>query len=261
MSPGHVWLVGGGPGPVDLMTVRAHRLLQESDVVIADRLGPDIGAIAEISWCADIIDVGKQPGAHPVPQDEINALLIEHAREGRRVVRLKGGDPFVFGRGGEEYAACSAAGVPVDIVPGISSAIAVPQAAGIPATHRGTAATVHVVTGHGPPSASTLAALADDTVTTMVLMGVAGLPRLVGAALEHGVPAARPVAIVENGHCARQRTTRSTLGEIVALARSVDVQSPAVIVIGEVARDGLLDSLIDEKGKSAVTSAPAQAVR
>lgn len=237
---GTVTLVGGGPGPLDLMTMRAHRALAQADVIVTDRLGPGPEAIAEVGWCAEVIDVGKHPGRHPVPQEAITALLIEHARAGRAVVRLKGGDPFLFGRGGEELAACRAAGIEVGVIPGVSSAIAVPQAAGIPVTHRGTAATVHIVHGQGDPSAATLAALADDTVTTIVLMGVAGLERLVAAALSHGTPATRPVAIVENGHTGRQRTTSACLGEIVVAAREVEVRSPAVIVIGEVARVGSL---------------------
>ncbi|WP_422116192.1 uroporphyrinogen-III C-methyltransferase [Brachybacterium sp. UNK5269] len=244
-APGTVALVGGGPGPVDLLTVRALRLLRAADVVIADRLGPADEIGAELRAEALLIDVGKRPGHHPVPQAEINHLLIAHALAGRAVVRLKGGDPFVFGRGGEEFAACLAAGIPVEVVPGISSAIAVPQAAGVPVTHRGLASTVHVVSGHdvdGPrgPSAATLAALADAAVTTVVLMGVRALPGLIAAALAHGVPPQRPVAIIENGYTPRQRTTRTTLGEAVRAAEQAAVRSPAVIVIGEVARAGLL---------------------
>lgn len=244
-ASGSVALVGGGPGPLDLLTVRARRLLAEADVVVADRLGPG-EAVAEILGARTrIIPVGKRPGHHPVPQAEINRILVEEASAGRRVVRLKGGDPFVLGRGGEEYTACLAAGIAVDVVPGITSAIAVPQAAGIPVTQRGTATALHVVSGHdalGPLGASpaTLAALADPAVTTIVLMGVAALPGLVGAALEHGVPAERPVAVVENGHTPQQRTTRTTLGEAERAVREAGVRSPAVIVIGEVAREGLL---------------------
>jgi len=184
--------------------------------------------------------VGKRPNHHPVPQHEINALLVAHARAGKRVVRLKGGDPFVYGRGGEEVAACLAAGIPVEVVPGLTSVVSVPQAAGIPVTHRGIAASVHIVNGQAETSESTLAALADETVTTVVLMGVAALPRLVRAAEQAGVPADRPIAIVENGHAPHQRTTRTTLGRVVADAAAAGVQNPAVIVVGEVARAGLL---------------------
>jgi uroporphyrin-III C-methyltransferase/precorrin-2 dehydrogenase/sirohydrochlorin ferrochelatase len=196
--------------------------------------------LAELDPDVEIIDVGKGPGHHPVPQEEINEILVAHARAGRRVVRLKGGDPFVFGRGGEEVAACVAAGVPVEVVPGPSSIVSVPQAAGIPVTHRGTAASLHVVNGQGEITQATLAALSDDTVTTVVLMGVAALPRLVAQALDAGVPPARPVAIVERGHTPEQRTTRTTLGEAVVDADRAGVRNPAVIVVGEVARAGLL---------------------
>lgn len=237
---GRVDLVGGGPGPIDLMTVRARRLLAEADVVIADRLGPTDAVIAELDPEVLVIDVGKRPHHHPVPQDEINALLVEHAAAGKRVVRLKGGDPFVYGRGGEEVIACQQAGIPVEVTPGISSALSVPQAAGIPVTHRGTASALHVVNGQGDVSATTLHSLADPEVTTAMLMGVAALPEVVRTALEHGISDELPVAIIESGHTPRQRTTRSTLGDVVARAAAVGVQNPAVIVFGDVARAGLL---------------------
>lgn len=238
-SAGRVDLVGGGPGPADLMTVRGRRLLAEADVVVADRLGP-VDVLTELEEDVEIIDVGKQPGHHPVPQHEINELLIAHARRGKRVVRLKGGDPFVYGRGGEEVAACLAAGVAVEVVPGLTSAVSVPQAAGIPVTHRGVSAGVHVVNGQAEISPSTLAALADDDVTTVVLMGVAALPRLAEAARTAGAPADRPVAIIENGHTPTQRTTRTTLGDMSVDAAASGVRNPAVIVIGDVARADLL---------------------
>jgi uroporphyrin-III C-methyltransferase/precorrin-2 dehydrogenase/sirohydrochlorin ferrochelatase len=231
-AAGRVDLVGGGPGPTDLITVRGRRLLAEADVVVADRLGPT-DVLAELDPDVEVIDVGKRPNHHPVPQHEINALLVDHARAGKRVVRLKGGDPFVYGRGGEEVAACLAAGIPVEVVPGLTSVVSVPQAAGIPAS-------VHIVNGQAEVGASTLAALADETVTTVVLMGVAALPRLVHAAQAAGVPADRPVAIVENGHTPHQRTTRTTLASAIADATAAGVRNPAVIVVGEVARADLL---------------------
>lgn len=237
---GRVDLIGGGPGPADLMTVRAYRLLMAADVVIADRLGPFEEIRAELPAHVEIVDVGKRPGHHPVPQHEINDLLVAHARAGRRVVRLKGGDPFVFGRGGEEVLACEAAGVPVSVTPGVSSAISVPQAAGIPVTHRATASGVHVVNGHGGLGPGALASLADPDVTTVVLMGVAALPRLAAEAAAFGAPGGQPVAIVENGHTERQRTIRSTLATMAADALEARVENPAVVVIGEVARAGLL---------------------
>jgi uroporphyrin-III C-methyltransferase len=239
MSVGRVDLIGGGPGPLDLLTVRAWRLLTRADVIVMDRLGPtDIRE--HVGPEVEIIDVGKHPGHHPVPQEEINELLVARAKAGKHVVRLKGGDPFVYGRGGEEVAACLAAGIPVDVVPGISSAIAVPQAAGIPVTHRGVAGAVHIVNGPAEVTAATLAAMRDDAVTTVILMGVGALPRIVSDTLRAGVPADRPVAIVERGHHRDQRTTRSTLGAVVLDAGVAGVRNPAVIVVGEVARAGLL---------------------
>lgn len=243
MSPalvGRVDLVGGGPGPADLMTVRAYRLLMAADVVIADRLGPFEELRHELPSHVEVIDVGKRPGHHPVPQQEINELLVHHAKAGRRVVRLKGGDPFVLGRGGEEVLACEAAGVPVSVTPGISSAISVPQAAGIPVTHRGVASAVHVVNGHGDLSDSALASLADPATTTVVLMGVSSIGRIAETAMRRGVCGDLPVAIVENGHTERQRTIRSSLATVVTDAAAAAVTNPAVIVIGEVGRAGLL---------------------
>jgi len=237
---GRVDLIGGGPGPIDLMTVRARRLLAEADVVVADRLGPTAEVLAELDPDVLVIDVGKRPHHHPVPQREINALLVQHATAGKRVVRLKGGDPFVYGRGGEEVIACQLAGVPVEVTPGLSSAISVPQAAGIPVTHRGTASALHVVNGQGEVSLSTLQSLGDSAVTTVMLMGVAALPRIVQAARDYGIRDDLPMAIVESGHTSSQRTTYSSLGEILAVASAIGVRNPAVIVFGSVARAGLL---------------------
>lgn len=238
-AAGRVALVGGGPGPADLMTLRARRLLAEADVVVADRLGA-VEVLDELDPAVEIIHVGKSPGHHPVPQHEINALLVAHARAGRRVVRLKGGDPFVYGRGGEEMTACLEAGVPVEVVPAPTSAVAVPQAAGIPVTHRGVASSVHIMNGQNGLSAASIAALREDAVTTVLLMGVQAFASLAEEALAHGVPGSRPVAFVENGHSDRQRTTRSTLARAARDAREAGVRNPAVIVIGEVARAGIL---------------------
>ncbi|WP_248242402.1 uroporphyrinogen-III C-methyltransferase [Microbacterium kunmingense] len=248
-AAGRVDLVGGGPGPTDLMTIRGRRLLAEADVVVADRLGP-ADVLAELDSDVEVIDVGKRPGHHPVPQEEINQILVDRARLGLRVVRLKGGDPFVYGRGGEEVAACLAAGVPVEVVPGLTSVVSVPQAAGIPVTHRGTAVGFHVVNGQAEVTSSTLDALRDDSVTTVVLMGVAALRKLVSAAVEAGVPASRPVAIVENGHTPQQRTTRTTLGRAHLDAEAAQVRNPAVIVIGDVARASLLLGVHEEAGET-----------
>lgn len=243
---GRVHLVGGGPGPVDLITVRGRRLLAEADVVVADRLGPT-GVLAELAPDVEVVDVGKRPQHHPVPQDEINEILIDRARRGLRVVRLKGGDPFVYGRGGEEVAACLAAGIPVEVVPGLTSIVSVPQAAGIPVTHRGTAAALHVVNGQDAPTDATLAALRDPQTTTVVLMGVSALAGFAAAALGAGADADLPVAIVESGHTDAQRTTHATLTTAAAQATSVGVRNPAVMIFGHVAAaDLLLPSLMGD---------------
>ncbi|MFB7888393.1 uroporphyrinogen-III C-methyltransferase [Cellulosimicrobium cellulans] len=237
---GSVTLVGGGPGAVDLLTVRGRRALAEADVVVADRLGP-VDVLDELAPGVEVIDVGKTPGNHPVPQHEINAILVEQAQRGRRVVRLKGGDPFVYGRGGEEVIACREAGVPVDVVPGVSSALSVPALAGIPLTHRGTVAAFHVISGHDGLDAAALAGVRDRTATLVVLMGVSQLARITAQALGAGADPALPVAIVESGSTPRQRVTRAPLGEVVERAAQSGVRPPAIIVVGDVAAEGRLD--------------------
>lgn len=257
-AAGSVVLVGGGPGAADLLTVRGARALAAADVVVADRLGA-VDALAGLPAGVEVIDVGKQPGHHPVPQEEINALLVDHARAGRRVVRLKGGDPFVYGRGGEEVAACRAAGVPVEVVPGISSAIAAPAAAGIPVTHRGVADGLRIATGHEALDSRVLGSLADERTTLVVLMGVATLPILVSRALALGIDPALPVAIVERGCTPEQRTTRAPLSGILAASTAAGVRNPAVIVLGRVAAPALLDgaALAPSTRSDPVESAPA----
>jgi len=237
---GRVTLVGGGPGAVDLLTVRGRRALAEADVVVADRLGP-VDVLDELAPGVEVIDVGKTPGHHPVPQHEINAILVEQAQRGRDVVRLKGGDPFVYGRGGEEVIACREAGVPVDVVPGVSSALSVPALAGIPLTHRGTVAAFHVISGHEGLDDAALAGVRDRTATLVVLMGVSQLSRITAQALDAGADPALPVAIVESGSTPRERVTRASLGEIVDRAARVGVRAPAIIVVGDVAAEGRLD--------------------
>jgi uroporphyrin-III C-methyltransferase/precorrin-2 dehydrogenase/sirohydrochlorin ferrochelatase len=239
-APGRVLLVGWGPGDPDLLTVKARKAIALADVVVADRLGPR-SVLDEVAPGVEIIDVGKSPHHHPVPQDEINRLLVERALRGDVVVRLKGGDPFVFGRGGEEFIACRAAGVRVEVVPGVSSAVAVPAAAGIPVTHRGVSRGFLTVTGHEAVDEETLAVVRAGRVTLVVLMGIAALPEIVARALAAGIHPELPVAIVEDGTTAEQRTTRAPLGGIVEAARRVGVRNPAIIVLGEVARFGLLE--------------------
>lgn len=227
---GQVALVGGGPGDPGLITTRGRRLLAEADVVVVDRLAPR-ALLEELHEDVVVVDVGKTAGRHPVPQEEINQLLVEHARAGRRVVRLKGGDPFVLGRGGEEALACLAAGVEVEVVPGVTSAFAVPAAAGIPVTHRGRSRQVTVASGHEGLDWKSLAAVEG---TLVLLMGVSGLDEATAELIRHGRPASTPVAIVEAGFTPQERTTVGTLATIAALAHERDVQPPAVIVIGTV---------------------------
>ncbi|WP_199424782.1 uroporphyrinogen-III C-methyltransferase [Actinotalea solisilvae] len=236
---GRVVLVGGGPGDVELLTLRGRRALAEADVVVTDRLGPR-DVLAELHPDVEVVEVGKTPGHHPVPQHEIEQILVEHAQRGRTVVRLKGGDPFVFGRGGEEVLACREAGVPVEVVPGVSSAMSVPALAGIPLTHRGVTTAFHVLSGHEGLTASARETLLDGA-TLVVLMGVSMLPAMVADALAAGVDPDLPVAIVENGATPRQRVTRAPLRDVVARAADVGVRAPAVIVLGRVAAEGLLD--------------------
>jgi len=237
---GRVVLVGGGPGDGDLLTLRGRRELAAADVVVVDRLGPR-SVLDELGPGVLILDVGKAPGRHPVPQPEINRLLVEHAQAGRRVVRLKGGDPFVLGRGGEEIAACREAGVDVSVVPGVTSAFAVPAAAGIPVTHRGWSRQVTVISGHdavtphGLPADLNWPALARGDGTLVVLMGVAALPAICAGLIGAGMDPATPVAIVENGWTPDQRVTAGPIDGIAELARARGVESPAVIVIGAVA--------------------------
>ena len=230
-SAGSVALVGGGPGDSGLITVRGRRLLGQADVVIADRLGPR-GLLAELAPDVRVIEVGKTPGHHPVPQSEINRILVDEALQGHRVVRLKGGDPYVLGRGGEEAEFCRQHGVEVEVVSGVTSAISVPAAAGIPVTHRGLAKGFSVVTGH--EELSEIPARADHTV--ILLMGVGQLRDSAASLALAGLPAETPVGIVENGYLPDQRVTIGTLGTIADQAEAAGVANPAVIVIGDVVR-------------------------
>jgi len=234
-STGHVTLVGGGPGDPSLMTVGAIEALRSADVVLFDRLGPS-DLVSILAPGAELIDVGKTPGHHAVPQSRIQEMLVEHARSGRSVVRLKGGDPFVFGRGSEEVAACREAGIAITVISGVTSAIAVPGAAGIPVTHREVSRMFTVVSGHAPLSDSELSHLVGLDSTIVVLMGVGTLPHLAAGLRRHGMRADMPMAIVERGFGTNQRTTISTVSEIVPVSARVGIRSPAVMVIGEVVR-------------------------
>jgi uroporphyrin-III C-methyltransferase len=226
-----VHLVGAGPGDPELLTVKAARLIAEADVIVHDRLA-DAAIIALARPDAELVDVGKVPG-RPTPQETINALLVHLGHQGLEVVRLKGGDPFVFGRGGEEALALLDAGVAFTVVPGITSAVAVPAAAGVPLTHRGVSASFTVVTGHRQrgEEAVNWEALARVGGTLVVLMGVAERGTIAARLMAGGMPASTPVAAVMWGTRAEQRTARTTLAGLAA----TPIEAPATIVIGAVA--------------------------
>ncbi|MGY2066115.1 uroporphyrinogen-III C-methyltransferase [Blastococcus sp. SYSU DS0619] len=234
---GSVVLVGGGPGDPGLITVRGRQALAEADVVLVDHLAPQ-SLLTALAPGAQVIDAAKLPRGRFMAQERINALLVEHARAGKRVVRLKGGDPFVFGRGMEELQACTAAGIPVEVVPGITSAVAVPALAGIPVTHRGLTHEFVVVSGHLPPghpqSLVDWAALGRLRGTLVVLMGVETAPAIAAALVEHGRAPETPVAVVSDGSTATQRSMRTTLAELPEAVRAAGIRPPAVWVVGEV---------------------------
>ncbi|MDP9825125.1 uroporphyrin-III C-methyltransferase/precorrin-2 dehydrogenase/sirohydrochlorin ferrochelatase [Kineosporia succinea] len=232
-----VALVGGGPGDPDLITVRGRRLLGQADVVVVDRLGPR-SLLPELSPDVELIDATKLPRGRSMSQEAINAALVEHALAGKFVVRLKGGDPYVFGRGSEELEACLDAGVPVQVVPGLSSAISVPGLAGIPLTHRGVAHEAVIVSGHLPPdnpdSLIDWTALAKLHGTIVVLMGVANLPAIARTLVEHGRDPLTGVAVIQDGSMPAERVTVSDLAGIGEVAERENIRPPAIIVIGDV---------------------------
>ncbi|GHA80155.1 uroporphyrinogen-III C-methyltransferase [Streptomyces termitum] len=236
-----VALVGGGPGDPDLITVRGRRLLAEADVVIADRLGPR-DLLDELPPHVEVIDAAKIPYGRFMAQEAINHALIEHAKAGKSVVRLKGGDPFVFGRGMEEAQALAAEGIACTVVPGISSSISVPGAAGIPVTHRGVAHEFTVVSGHvapdDPRSLVDWASLAKLTGTLVILMGVDKIGKIAEALVAHGKAPDTPLALVQEGTTAAQRRVDATLATVADAVREHEVRPPAVIVIGPVVAEG-----------------------
>ncbi|MFE6226070.1 MULTISPECIES: uroporphyrinogen-III C-methyltransferase [unclassified Streptomyces] len=236
-----VALVGGGPGDPDLITVRGRRLLAEADVVIADRLGPR-DLLDELPPHVEVIDAAKIPYGRFMAQEAINHALIEHAKAGKSVVRLKGGDPFVFGRGMEEAQALAAEGIACTVVPGISSSISVPGAAGIPVTHRGVAHEFTVVSGHvapdDPRSLVDWAALARLTGTLVILMGVDKIGKIAEALVAHGKDPGTPLALVQEGTTATQRRVDATLATVADVVKAEEVRPPAVIVIGPVVAEG-----------------------
>lgn len=237
-QPGTVYLIGAGPGDPGLLTVKGLRCLQAADVVVYDYL-VDEAIVRQGRADAEYIYVGKRAGQHTLEQDEINALLVEHARAGRTVARLKGGDPFVFGRGGEEAQTLAAAGILWEVVPGISSAIAAPAYAGIPVTQRGMATSFTVITGHEDPTKEVSEidwpSLGRGTGTLVFLMGVGTLPQIAAQLMAHGRDAATPVAVIRWGTTPRQEVVSGTLGDIAERAQAAGIKPPAVTVVGPVA--------------------------
>ena len=235
---GEVVLVGGGPGDPGLLTVAGLDAVRTADVLVVDRLAP-LSVLQQVRPGAEVIDVAKIRRGSFTPQEQINDLLVQHGLAGRRVVRLKGGDSFVFGRGGEEWQACTAAGLPVRVIPGVSSAIAAPALAGIPLTHRQLTQGFTVVSGHLPPGdpGSTLdwAALARAGTTLVVLMGVATLPVITAELIAQGLPASTPAATVADAGLPSQRSVRGTVADIAERTAGAGLGPPAVTVIGAVA--------------------------
>jgi len=238
-SRGHVALVGGGPGDPGLITVLGRQLLAQADVVVADKLAPR-PLLASLDPVVEVIDAGKAPHAHHLTQDQINELIVSRALAGQRVVRLKGGDPFVFGRGGEEALACVRAGVPFQVVPGVTSAVAVPAYAGIPVTHRGITQDFAVVSAHLDPShpGATVdwESLGRGPGTLVLLMAVAHLDAVATELIKRGRDAATPVAVICDGTMPGQQVLTSTLADVADAAARAGIRPPAVVVIGEVVR-------------------------
>jgi len=238
VSAGIVYLVGAGPGDPGLMTARSLELIVAADVIVHDRLIPR-DALAPARGDAEVLYVGKEPGSASVPQDEIAQLLIERAREGRIVVRLKGGDPFVFGRGGEEAEALAEAGIPFEVVPGVTAGVAAPAYAGVPVTHRDDASAVAFVTGHEDPDKGEdsldYEALARFPGTLVFYMGVKALPTITERLIAAGRDSGEPTAVVERGTLPDQRTVASTLGEVAGAVSEAGIRPPAVTVVGPAA--------------------------
>ncbi|MCY4527429.1 MAG: uroporphyrinogen-III C-methyltransferase [Chloroflexi bacterium] len=236
---GWVVLVGAGPGDPELLTLKGRRYLETADVVVYDRL-VDRRLLGHAPKDAELVNVGKRPGGPPDWQAEINTLLIDRARDGKRVIRLKGGDPFIFGRGGEEVAALAEAGIPFEVVPGITSAIAAPTYAGIPLTHRGVSSSATIVTGSKSPESSLSAVdwdlLAKSEGTLSLLMGWENLPAIVNALIERGRGEDTPVAVVQWGTWSNQKTVVGPLKSIAGRAREAGLSNPVVVVVGEVVK-------------------------
>lgn len=232
---GKVFLVGAGPGDPDLLTLKAMDAIASADLIAIDALVSDEIA-SLIPHSIEVVHTGKRAGAHTMPQEEINALLVSEAKKGKRVVRLKGGDPFIFGRGAEEAEELTAAGIPVEIVPGISSAIAGPAYAGIPVTHRRYSTSLTIVTAHESEASTGIAwsTLADRNGTVVFMMGLGNLPMIARKLREHGMPADTPIAVISKATTPKQRAVDGTLADIVQRVAEAALETPAVIVVGDV---------------------------
>jgi uroporphyrin-III C-methyltransferase len=235
-SKGKVFLVGAGPGDPELLTLKAEHVIKSADIVLYDKL-VDERVLALVPKKVELLDVGKDPNHHKVPQQRINDLLVTYAKKGKRVVRLKGGDPYVFGRGGEEAEELVAHGIDVEIVPGISSAVAVPAYAGIPVTHRKYASTLTIITGHeAAGNELKWDVLAQLNGTLVILMGVGALAENVANLIAFGKPAQTPAAIIAQGTTSRQKVVVGVLDDIARKAEQANVAAPAVLVVGDVVK-------------------------
>ena len=238
MKFGKVYLVGAGPGDPGLITVKGLACLKQADVVVYDRL-VDESILSEVRPDAEKIYVGKASNHHTMEQGLINQLLIHKSREGKVVVRLKGGDPFVLGRGGEEAKALADNGIPFEVVPGVSSAVAVPAYAGIPVTHRGVASSVTIVTGHKASEKSEASSIAWDKIcavsgTLVILMGLGNLAHLVDQLIKNNKSPSTPVAVITHGTTGRQRCVIGTLEDIMGKVKTENLQPPSVVIVGDV---------------------------
>ena len=243
---GEVWLIGAGPGDPDLLTLRAQQLLQQCDVVLYDRL-VDAAILERVRRDAERIFVGKEPGQHRLTQERINSLLLDYAGRGLRVARLKGGDPLIFGRGGEELAVLAAAGIPVIIVPGVTAALGAAAGAGIALTQRGLSQSVTLVTAMGEAAAALdWRALAAPLQTVVFYMGVAQLPRIVERLIAHGAPADRAAALIERATLPGQRVIGGRLYDIDARARKAHINAPALLVGGDTVPDELTSRVVSD---------------
>lgn len=234
-SVGVVYLVGSGPGDLDLLTLRAARLLGEADAIVFDHLIPD-GVLDLVRADAEKIYVGKETSNHTVPQEELNLLLVRLAREGKKVVRLKGGDPFIFGRGGEEIETLSEFGVPFEVVPGVTAAAGCSAYSGIPLTHRDHAQAVAFATGHLKDGSVNLdwTALARPNLTAVFYMGIGGIGEICRQMIAHGLPPTQPAAVVQHGTTPRQRVLTADLATLPEKVKEAGITSPALIIVGTV---------------------------